>query len=140
MKKSILLLSLFMALSFEAICIRASHLAPTNCVNLPTFLGNELTNLIFEPRRELKDGLLKLTNEEGIKSGLHLIFTSSNGVKYCVKLKNGKVLKLFVTATDGVQLKPVFNKSKTGSSESCSVCVVVTKKPKVEECWEWICD
>ncbi|MBA4406397.1 hypothetical protein C0389_03895 [bacterium] len=87
--------------------------------------------------KELKEGLIKLTADKNLKSGLHTIFKSTNGTMYCVKLKNGEVNKLIVTSSEGVQVKPKF--ISQGKNKPCIVCATLSKKPLVEECWEWIC-
>lgn len=88
--------------------------------------------------KELKEGLAKLTADKNLKSGLHTIFKSDNGIMYCVKLKDGKVDKLIVTSSEGSQIKPKIIKSP-GKKDECVVCVTISKKPLVEECWEWFC-
>ncbi len=88
--------------------------------------------------KELKEGLVKLTADKNLKSGLHTIFKSTNGTMYCVKLKNGEVDKLIVTSSEGIQIKPKFYNSP-GKDKPCTVCVTLSKKPLLEECWEWLC-
>jgi hypothetical protein len=88
--------------------------------------------------RDLIDGYNKLTSDKNLKSGLHTIFKSTNGTMYCVKLKNGKVDKLIVTSSEGNQIKPKIVKSSSKNNQ-CTVCVTISKKPFVEECWEWFC-
>ena len=87
--------------------------------------------------KELMEGLLKLTADKNLKSGLHTIFKSGSGTMYCVKLKNGEVDKLIITSSEGVQVKPKF--ISQGKDKPCLVCATLSKKPLVEECWEWIC-
>jgi hypothetical protein len=87
--------------------------------------------------KELKAGLTKLTADKNLKSGLHTIFKSTNGTMYCVKLKNGEVDKLIVTSSEGIQVKPKF--ISQGKDKPCIVCATLSKKPLLEECWEWIC-
>lgn len=87
--------------------------------------------------KELMEGLIKLTADKNLKSGLHTIFKSTNGTLYCVKLKNGEVNKLIVTSSEGVQVKPKF--ISQGKDKPCIVCATLSKKPLVEECWEWVC-
>ena len=89
--------------------------------------------------RDLIEGFHKLTSDKNLKSGLHTIFKSANGTMYCVKLKNGKVDKLIVTSSEGNQIKPKIIKS-SGKNNQCTVCVTISKKPLVEECWEWFCN
>ncbi|MFA5805806.1 MAG: hypothetical protein WC879_14300 [Melioribacteraceae bacterium] len=89
--------------------------------------------------RNLIEGFHKLTSDKNLKSGLHTIFKSANGTMYCVKLKNGKVDKLIVTSSEGNQIKPKIIKS-SGKNNQCTVCVTISKKPLVEECWEWFCN
>lgn len=84
-------------------------------------------------------GYNKLISDKNLKSGLHTIFKSANGTMYCVKLKNGKVDKLIVTSSEGNQIKPKIIKS-SGKNNQCTVCVTISKKPLVEECWEWFCN
>lgn len=87
--------------------------------------------------KELLEGLAKLTSNKNLKSGLHIIFTSESGAKYCVVLKKGKVSKLIITSAEGDQLKPKYSKTEKG--KPCVICVTVSKNPLVEECWEWQC-
>ncbi|PKL84248.1 MAG: hypothetical protein CVV24_00795 [Ignavibacteriae bacterium HGW-Ignavibacteriae-3] len=87
--------------------------------------------------KDLMEGLAKLTSNKKLKSGLHTIFTSESGAKYCVVLKNGKVSKLIITSSEGAQLKPKYSKTEKG--KPCVICVTVSKNPPVEECWEWQC-
>jgi hypothetical protein len=89
--------------------------------------------------KELIEGLAKLTSDTNLKRGLHTIFTSKSGAKYCVVLKDGKVDKLIVTSSDGVQVKPKFINAKE-KGKPCIVCATLSKKPLIEECWEWQCD
>ncbi|MFA7227861.1 MAG: hypothetical protein WC061_02410 [Melioribacteraceae bacterium] len=89
--------------------------------------------------KELLEGLAKLTSNKNLKRGLHTIYTSKSGAKYCVVLKDGKVDKLIVTSADGVQIKPKYI-GGTGKDKPCIVCATLSKKPLVEECWEWQCD
>lgn len=88
---------------------------------------------------DLIEGYNKLISDKNLKSGLHTIFKSANGTMYCVKLKNGKVDKLIVTSSEGNQIKPKIIKS-SGKNNQCTVCVTISKKPLVEECWEWFCN
>ena len=88
--------------------------------------------------KELKEGLAKLTADKNLKSGLHTIFKSPNGTMYCVKLKNGEVDKLIVTSGEGDQVKPKIIKSPVNKDE-CIVQVVLSKKPLIEEYWQWFC-
>lgn len=90
------------------------------------------------PGKDLIEGLNKLTADKNLKSGLHTIFKSNNGTMYCVKLKNGEVDKLIITSSEGDQIKPKITKV-AGKSNQCIVCATISKKPLVEECWEWIC-
>lgn len=90
------------------------------------------------PGKELMEGLTKLTSDKNLKSGLHTIFKSSKGTLYCVKLKNGEVDKLIVTSSEGNQIKPKFFKSQ-GSGKPCIIGVTLSKKPLIEEYWEWLC-
>jgi len=87
--------------------------------------------------KELKEGLAKLTADKNLKSGLHTIFKSTNGTMYCVKLKNGEVDKLIITSSEGIQIKPKF--ISQGKDKPCTICVTLSKKPLLEECWEWLC-
>ena len=89
--------------------------------------------------RNLIEGFHKLTSDKNLKSGLHTIFKSANGTMYCVKLKNGKVDKLIVISSEGNQIKPKIIKS-SGKNNQCTVYVTISKKPLVEECWEWFCN
>ena len=89
--------------------------------------------------RDLIEGFNKLTSDKNLRSGLHTIFKSANGTMYCVKLKNGKVDKLIVISSEGNQIKPKIIKS-SGKNKQCIVCVTISQKPLVEECWEWICN
>ena len=104
------------------------------------------SDLIIQPAKmqvkaghDLIDGYNKLTSNKNLKSGLHTIFKSASGTMYCVKLKNGKVDKLIVTSGEGNQIKPKIIKSP-GKNNQCTVCVTISKKPLVEECWEWFCN
>ena len=87
--------------------------------------------------KELLEGLANLTSNKKLKSGLHTIFTSDSGAKYCVVLKDGKVSKLIITSSEGDQLKPKYSKTEKG--KPCVICVTISKNPPVEECWEWQC-
>ena len=88
---------------------------------------------------DLIDGFNKLISDKNLKSGLHTIFKSASGTMYCVKLKDGKADKLIVTSSEGNQIKPKIIKV-TGRNNRCTVCVTISKKPPVEECWEWFCN
>lgn len=103
-----------------------------------TSLYAQSTKIPANAGKELKEGLTKLLSDKNLKSGLHTIFKSDNGTMYCVKLKNGEVDKLIITSSEGNQIKPKIIKS-TGKNNQCLVCATITKKPLVEECWEWIC-
>lgn len=87
--------------------------------------------------KELKEGLAKLTADKNLKSGLHVIFKSANGTMYCVRLKNGEVDKLIITSSEGVQIKPKF--INQGKDKPCIISITLSKKPLLEEWWEWIC-
>lgn len=102
-----------------------------------TSLNAQSTKTPVTAGKELKEGLAKLTADKNLKSGLHTIFKSTNGTMYCVKLKNGEVDKLIITSSEGVQVKPKF--TSQGKDKPCIVCVTLSKKPLLEECWEWIC-
>jgi hypothetical protein len=103
-----------------------------------TNLNAQSTKIKASAGKELKEGLAKLTADKNLKSGLHTIFKSTNGTMYCVKLKNGEVDKLIVTSSEGNQIKPKFYNSP-GKDKPCTVCITLSKKPLLEECWEWLC-
>lgn len=133
MKNAITLLTLTIFLfvsinSSESISIKSSSDLTIQTSKTQTNAGH---NLI--------DGYNKLTSDKNLKSGLHTIFKSSNGTMYCVKLKNGKVDKLIVTSSEGNQIKPKIIKS-SGKNNPCTICITISKKPLVEECWEWFCN
>jgi len=133
MKKAIALLTLTIFLfvsinSSESISIKSSSDLIIQTVKTQTSAGHDLI-----------DGYNKLTSDKNLKSGLHTIFKSSNGTMYCVKLKNGKVDKLIVTSSEGNQIKPKIIK-RSGKNNLCTVCATISKKPLVEECWEWFCN
>lgn len=133
MRKAIALLTLtgFFVCAFYL----NSNAVSTNLSNSKIQTANPQTN----KAHDLMDGLNKLTSDKNLKSGLHTILKSSSGTMYCVKLKNGKVDKLIVTSNEGNQIKPKIIK-KPGKSNQCTVCVTISKKPLVEECWDWFCD
>jgi len=133
MKKAITLLTLAVFLS----CIVYVNLK-ASVVN-SSKEKTRSTNPQSNKPHDLMDGLNKLTSDKNLKSGLHTILKSASGTMYCVKLKNGKVDKLIITSSEGTQIKPKYIK-KTGKNNQCSVCVVVSKKPLIEECWNWICN
>jgi len=133
MKKAITLLALTIFLfasinSSESISIKPS-----------SDLAIQTTNVQKSAGHELIDGFNKLTSDKNLKSGLHTIFKSANGTMYCVKLKNGKVDKLIITSSEGNQVRPKITKSP-GKTNQCIVCAIVSKKPLVQECWEWFCN
>ncbi len=133
MKKAIALLTLTIFLSIsnnssKSISIESSSDLIIQTAKTQINAGNDLI-----------EGFNKLISDKNLKSGLHTIFKSANGTIYCVKLKNGKVDKLIVTSSEGNQIKPKIIKS-SGKNNQCTVCVTISKKPLIEECWEWFCN
>jgi len=133
MKKAIALLTLTIFLfvsinSSESISIKSSSDLIIQTAKTQINAGHDLI-----------DGYNKLTSDKNLKSGLHTILKSANGTMYCVKLKNGKVDKLIVTSSEGKQIKPKIIKS-SDKNNPCIICATVSKKPLVEECWEWFCN
>lgn len=133
MKKAITLLTLTIFLFVSVINSKSILIEPSLYLTIQT--AKTQTNA----RHDLIDGLNKLMSDKNLKSGLHTILKSTSGTMYCVKLKNGKVDKLIVTSSEGNQIKPKIIKS-AGKNNQCTVCVTISKKPLIEECWEWFCN
>ncbi len=134
MKKAIALLTLTMFLF-----VSYNIISKTSSIDSSSDLRIQTAKTQVNPCRDLIEGFHKLISDKNLKSGLHTIFKSANGTIYCVKLKNGKVDKLIVTSSEGNQIKPKIIKS-SGKNNMCTVCVTVSKKPLIEECWEWFCN
>ncbi|MBI5731261.1 MAG: hypothetical protein HY963_09000 [Ignavibacteriales bacterium] len=134
MKKAIalLMLTIFLFASYNII-------SKTSSIESSSDLVIQTAKTQNSASRDLIEGFHKLTSDKNLKSGLHTIFKSSNGTMYCVKLKDGKVDKLIVTSSEGNPVKPRIIKAK-GKNAQCTVCVTISQKPLVEECWEWICN
>ncbi|MCL4551396.1 MAG: hypothetical protein M1495_22845 [Bacteroidetes bacterium] len=128
---SLLTLSVFFFVSFN-------NYSKTNFTYPSSGLDIQTAQKEIKAGNELMDGFYKLTSDKSLKSGLHTIFKSANGAIYCVKLKDGKADKLIVTSSEGNQIKPrIIN--GTGKNNQCTVCVTISKKPLVQECWKWFC-
>ncbi len=134
MKKAIalLMLTIFLFASYNII-------SKTSSIESSSDLIIQTAKTQNSAGRDLIDGFNKLTSDKNLKSGLHTIFKSANGTMYCVKLKNGKIDKLIVTSSEGNQIKPKIIKN-AGKNNQCIICVTISKKPLVEECWEWFCN
>ena len=133
MKKAIALLTFTIFLFF------LSNSSKSISIESPSDLIIQTAKPQNSAGRDLIEGFNKLTSDKNLRSGLHTIFKSANGTMYCVKLKNGKVDKLIVISSEGNQIKPKIIKS-SGKNKQCIVCVTISQKPLVEECWEWICN
>jgi len=133
MKKAIALLTLTIFLFGFINSSKSTSIATSSDLEIQT--AKTQTNA----SHDLIDGYNRLISDKNLKSGLHTIFKSASGTMYCVKLKDGKVDKLIVTSSEGNQIKPKIIK-RTGKNNQCIVCVTVSKKPLVEECWEWFCN
>ncbi|NJD23469.1 MAG: hypothetical protein FIA82_12515 [Melioribacter sp.] len=133
MKKAITLLTLTIFLFVFANNSQLNSFEPSSDLTIQTVKTQT------KPGHDLIDGYNKLTSDKNLKSGLHTIFKSASGTMYCVKLKNGKVDKLIVTSSEGNQIKPKIIKG-SGKNNQCTVCATISKKPLIEECWEWFCN
>ncbi len=133
MKKAITLL---MVILFSVTVISTDSSCPF--LNSSSDLKAQTVNNAAPAGKELLDGLAKLTSNKDLKRGLHTIYTSKSGHKYCVVLKEGKVDKLIVTSSEGIQVKPKITGGSKG--KPCIVCATFSKKPLMEECYEWRCD
>jgi len=133
MKKAIALLTLTIFLFISTNSSQQISIDPSSDLTIQT------TKTQVKAGHDLIDGYNKLTSDKNLKSGLHTILKSASGTMYCVKLKNGKVDKLIVTSSEGNQIKPKIIKS-SGKNNFCTVCATISKKPLIEECWEWFCN
>ena len=133
MKKAIALLTLTIFLFIPNYSSKSISIVQSSDFEIQT------AKIQINTSRDLIDGYNKLISDKNLKSGLHTIFKSASGTMYCVKLKNGKVDKLIVTSSEGNQIKPKIIKS-SGKNSQCIACVTISKKPPVEECWEWFCN
>ena len=133
MKKAITLLTLTIFLLVINNSSKSISIEPSSDLKIQTVKTQ------VKAGHDLIDGYNKLTSDKNLKSGLHTIFKSASGTMYCVKLKNGKVDKLIVTSSEGNQIKPKIIKG-SGKNNQCTVCATLSKKPLIEECWEWFCN
>ncbi len=133
MKKAIALLTLPIFLFISTNSSQQISIDPSSDLTIQT------TKTQVKAGHDLIDGYNKLTSDKNLKSGLHTILKSASGTMYCVKLKNGKVDKLIVTSSEGNQIKPKIIKG-SGKNNQCIVCATISKKPLIEECWEWFCN
>ena len=133
MKKAIALLTLTIFLFISTNSSQQISIDPSSDLTIQT------TKTQVKAGHDLIDGYNKLTSDKNLKSGLHTILKSASGTMYCVKLKNGKVDKLIVTSSEGNQIKPKIIKG-LGKNNQCTVCATISKKPLIEECWEWFCN
>ena len=133
MKKAITLLTLTIFLLVINNSSKSISIEPSSDLKIQTVKTQ------VKAGHDLIDGYNKLTSDKNLKSGLHTIFKSASGTMYCVKLKNGKVDKLIVTSSEGNQIKPKIIKG-SGKNNQCTVCATISKKPLIEECWEWFCN
>ncbi len=133
MKKAITLLTLTIFLLVINNSSKSISIEPSSDLTIQTVKTQ------VKAGHDLIDGYNKLTSDKNLKSGLHTIFKSASGTMYCVKLKNGKVDKLIVTSSEGNQIKPKVIKGSSKNNQ-CTVCATISKKPLIEECWEWFCN